>query len=498
MAWPKKFPTELKLLKYEIEGYARDCGLDFFEVIFEVVDYDEMNEIASCGGFPVRYPHWRFGMEYEQLAKGYTYGLQKIYEMVINNDPCYAYLLQSNDAVDQKLVMAHVYAHCDFFKNNLWFSQTNRKMMDEMANHGTRIRGYMERHGEGEVEGFIDTCLSVEDLIDPHAVFIKRRRERPDPVLEEERGEERAVPRLRSKAYMDSYINPADFLEEQKQRLAAEQAGEKRFPEDPEKDVLWFLIEHAPLKSWQRDVLAMVREESYYFAPQRQTKIMNEGWASYWHAKILTERALKDAELIDFADHHAGTMGMRPGRLNPYKLGMELFRNIEERWDKGRFGPEWEACDDMEARASWDRRLGLGREKIFEVRRTYNDLGFIDAFLTEEFCREHQLFTYAYNRQRERYEIESREFAQVKRQLLFSLTNFGRPLIHVADGNYHNRGELLLLHHYEGVGLRLDYAQDTLRNLQRLWGRPVHLETQKDNQRLVLSCEGEQIEVKAA
>jgi stage V sporulation protein R len=497
MPWLKKFPTELKLLKYEIEGHARACGLDFYEVIFEVVDYEEMNQIASCGGFPVRYPHWRFGMEYEQLAKSYTYGLQKIYEMVINNNPCYAYLLQSNDAVDQKLVMAHVYAHCDFFKNNLWFSRTNRKMMDEMANHGTRVRAYMERHGEEEVEGFIDACLSLEDLIDPHAAFIRRRREKPDPAREEER-EEVGVQRLRSKAYMDSYINPARFLEEQKQRLAAEQEKEQRFPEDPEKDALWFLIEHAPLKNWQRDVLAMVREESYYFAPQRQTKIMNEGWASYWHARILTERALKDAELIDFADHHAGTMGMRPGRLNPYKLGMELFRDIEERWNKGRFGPEYEACDDLETRAAWDQGPGLGREKIFEVRRTYNDIGFIDAFLTEDFCREHRLFTYAYNRQQDHYEIESRDFARVKRQLLFSLTNFGRPAILVEDGNYRNRGELLLTHRYEGVGLQMDYAQDTLRNLQRLWGRPVHLETRQEDKKVLLSCEGEQVEVKAA
>jgi stage V sporulation protein R len=497
MAWLKKFPTALKLLKYEIEGHARACGLDFYEVIFEVVDYEEMNQIASCGGFPVRYPHWRFGMEYEQLAKSYTYGLQKIYEMVINNDPCYAYLLQSNDAVDQKLVMAHVYAHCDFFKNNLWFSRTNRKMMDEMANHGTRVRAYMERHGEEEVEGFLDACLSLEDLIDPHAAFIRRRREKPDPALEEER-EEVGVRRLRSKAYMDGYINPAQFLEEQKQRLAAEQEKEQRFPEDPEKDVLWFLIEHAPLKTWQRDVLAMVREESYYFAPQRQTKIMNEGWASYWHARILTERALKDAELIDFADHHAGTMGMRPGRLNPYKLGMELFRDLEERWNKGRFGPEYEACDDQEARAAWDQQLGLGREKIFEVRHTYNDIGFIDAFLTEDFCREQRLFTYAYNRRQDHYEIESREFAQVKRQLLFSLTNFGRPAILVQDGNYRNRGELLLAHRYEGVGLQMDYAQDTLRNIQHLWGRPVHLETQQEDKKVLLSCEGEQVEVKAA
>jgi stage V sporulation protein R len=115
----------------EIRELAKDYGLDFYETIFEVVDAEELNMIASYGGFPTRYPHWRFGMEYEQLSKGYQYGLSKIYELVINNDPCYAYLMRSNSLMDQKLVMAHVYGHCDFFKNNYWFSKTDRKMMDD-------------------------------------------------------------------------------------------------------------------------------------------------------------------------------------------------------------------------------------------------------------------------------------------------------------------------------------------------------------------------------
>ncbi len=145
-------PAELRDLQLETEQHARDYGLDFYETIFEVLDYDELSEIAALGGFPTRYPHWRFGMEYQQLSKGYRYGLQKIYEMVINNDPCYAYLLRCNQMVDQKLVMAHVYGHNDFFKNNEYFAHTNRKMMDETANHGNRIRSYMERYGEEIVE----------------------------------------------------------------------------------------------------------------------------------------------------------------------------------------------------------------------------------------------------------------------------------------------------------------------------------------------------------
>ena len=203
-------PADLRALQVEIEGHARDFGLDFYDTIFEVLDYDELSEIAALGGFPTRYPHWRFGMEYEQLSKGYRYGLQKIYEMVINNDPCYAYLLRCNQRVDQKLVMAHVYGHNDFFKNNIWFSRTNRKMMDEMANHGNRIRSHMERHGEETVENFIDSCLSLENLIDIHSPFIKRRDEtRPLRLRRRGRATTSSVPsKFQSKDYMDSYVNP--------------------------------------------------------------------------------------------------------------------------------------------------------------------------------------------------------------------------------------------------------------------------------------------------
>src|SRR5687768_16927990 len=171
---PKSLTPRLAALNKEVEGYAREFGLDFFETVFEVVTYDEMNMVASYGGFPNRYPHWRFGMEYEQLSKGYEYGLSKIYEMVINNDPSYAYLLESNMDVDQKLVMAHVFGHVDFFKHNFSFKHTNRKMMDVMANHATRVRRYIDKLGMDIVEDFVDRCLSVENLIDYHAPFISR------------------------------------------------------------------------------------------------------------------------------------------------------------------------------------------------------------------------------------------------------------------------------------------------------------------------------------
>ncbi len=154
-------PRELALLQARVRGVAVSYGLDFFETVFEMVDWEQMNTVASYDGFPVRYPHWRFGMAYDQIGKTHEWGLSKIYELVINNDPCYAYLLRGNSMVDQKLVMAHVYAHCDFFKNNLWFAPTNRRMLDQMANHATKIRKLMDRHGTAEVERLVAFLLRV-------------------------------------------------------------------------------------------------------------------------------------------------------------------------------------------------------------------------------------------------------------------------------------------------------------------------------------------------
>jgi stage V sporulation protein R len=469
---------ELLDLRDEIEGYARDYGLDFFTTYFEVLPYNLMSMVAAYGGFPTRYPHWRFGMEYERLAKSYSYGLSKIYEMVINNDPCYAYLLEGNTVVDQKIVMAHVYGHCDFFKNNAWFANTNRKMIDDMANHASRIRRYIDLHGLEQVESFIDTCLSLENLIDLHAPFIRRKARDADPDPSAEDREIAEVPQLQvTREYMRGYLNPQDFLEAQRARQAAAARQEERFPPTPQLDVLEFLMLHAPLKGWQQDVLGMIREEAYYFAPQGQTKIMNEGWASFWHTTIMTQRALDPSELIDYADHHSGTVAIQPGSLNPYKIGLELFRDIEDRWDRGRFGPDYADCDDLEAKASWDTGVGLGREKIFQVRRLYNDVTFIDEFLTPEFCARQRLFTFAFNPRADQYVIASREFAKVKQQLLQQLTNFGQPFILAFDGNHDNRGELLLKHRHEGVDLRKDWAGETLGNLYKIWTRPVSVDT---------------------
>jgi len=483
-------PPELGEWAVRIEAIASDCGLDFFPVIFEMVTYEQMNMLAAFEGFPIRYPHWKWGMEYERLSKSYAYGLSKIYELVINNDPCYAYLLEGNSTLEQKLVMSHVFGHADFFKNNAWFSRTDRKMLDQMANHGAKIARVAERYGQERVEAFIDVCLSIDNLIDIHSPFITRRRPVPD---EDELPPE--VRKLPARSYMDRYINPEEELVRERERIRKEfDAMRRRTPPEPERDVMRFLIEHAPLERWQRQILEIIREEAYYFAPQRMTKIMNEGWASYWHSRMMTESVCDDSEIIDFACVHSGSMAMSPTQLNPYKIGLELFRDIEDRWNRGRFGLEWERCDEMELKATWDKQLGLGREKIFEVRTIYNDVMFIDEFLTPEFAEAQKLFSYGYNRKSDRWEIKTREFEEVKTMLLRQLTNFGQPAIYVEDSNYKNRGELLLWHKFDGQDLKLDYGRDTLQNVATLWSRPVHIRTLSDGKTVLWSHDGSRFE----
>jgi len=276
-------PRYLRTEQERIQKIAKDFGLDFFPVIFEMLTYDQMNEIAAYGGFPSRYPHWRFGMEYEQLSKSYEYGLSKIYEMVINNNPSYAYLLEGNSFTDQKMVMAHVLGHVDFFKNNFCFRSTDldargptidpvkkhvnydpdRRWIDKMANHGSRINRHVERWGINKVEQFIDQCLSLENLIDPWAPFAGKIVPRD---MEDEEEHPLEVPKLAAKDYMDAYINPESYMDAQRKKME-QKRPEKKTPERPERDVLKFLLDHAPLERWERDVLEVIREEAYYFVP---------------------------------------------------------------------------------------------------------------------------------------------------------------------------------------------------------------------------------------
>ncbi|MFH1434226.1 MAG: SpoVR family protein [Pseudomonadota bacterium] len=488
-------PRHLRILQQEIEQKAREAGLDFFTIIFEILNYDEMNEVASYGGFPSRYPHWRFGMEYNRLAKSSTYGLHKIYEMVINNDPCYAYLLEGNSLVEQKMVMAHVLAHCDFFKSNYFFQNTNRKMIDEMANHRTKIVSIMDRVGIEKTEWYIDACLSIENLLD--AALGPSQHLKPGRRAEDRRNEEPAEPGHGEAVLQKAYMAP--FMAKPSGANRADERGDEPeveipsgIPVSPTTDVLGFLLNYAPLRDWEQTILNIIRNEAYYYVPQAQTKIMNEGWATYWHSRLMTEKFLDASEVIDYADRASAITASGGLAINPYKLGVELLRDIEERWNKGRFGKDWDECQDSALKRSWDTGAGLGMKKIFDVRRIYNDVMFIDEFMTEEFCRAKKLFVFGYSERNKCYEIESKQFGEIKKQLLRNLTNLGSPAIEVVDANYENKGQLLLRHRHNGIDLRLDWAKDTLANTFKIWKRPVLISTVMDETPAMLKFDGKE------
>jgi stage V sporulation protein R len=423
-------------------------------------------------------------MEYEKLSKRDAYGLGRIYEMVINNDPCYAYLQESNSVTDQKLVMSHVYGHADFFKHNLWFSKTDRKMMDQMANHATRVRRHIERQGHETVERFIDACLSIEHLIDPHSMFVQREEPRGTPLPEE--GFD--AHRLPAKDYMEPFINPSAEIERQRKEFEERRKLERiRFPRNPTRDVLLFLLRHALLDDWQQDVLGIVREEAYYYAPQGMTKVMNEGWATYWHSKLMTQHFLEAKEIVHYADQHSGVVHMPPGGFNPYKIGVELFKDIERRWNSGQHGAEWESLQNIGAKEAFDDKSMKGREKIFQVRRIYNDVSFIDEFLTEEFVERHKMYQHKRDPATGELHIVSRDFRKVKATLLHFMTNMGQPFIYVADGNYLNRGELFLAHKFAGVEVEAAKAEEVIRSLRLIWQRPVHLQARINDDMCLIS-----------
>ena len=470
-----------------IKAKAIEYGLDFYETVFEVLDFKTINQIAAYGGFPVRYPHWRWGMEFERLSKRDAYGLGRIYEMVINNDPCYAYLQESNSVGDQKLVMAHVYGHADFFKHNIWFSRTDRKMMNTMANHATRVQRHIDRHGHDAVESFIDACLCIEHLIDPYSVFADRSTPAPAVDVDSDATEPEKFP---AKPYMDPFINPREQLEsERAAKIEKQEASRGIVPQKPTRDILLFLMHHAPLEDWQVDVLSMIRDEAYYFAPQGMTKIMNEGWASYWHSKLMTRHFVDAKEIIDYAEQHSGVVHMPPGGFNPYKIGIELFKEIEQRWDTGQHGPEWEAIDDLGAREKHDTGAMAGRDKIFEIRRIYNDVNFIDEFLTEEFVEKHQMYRYRRDPHTGEIRVVSRDWKQVKQQLLYRITNMGQPFMYVVDANFMNRGELYIAHQWNGLDLDLGQSAQVLQNIRKIWGRPVHYHARIEDDMWLFTCD---------
>ncbi|MCY1106954.1 SpoVR family protein [Shouchella clausii] len=449
---------ELQYAIEEITEIAKGFGLDFYEMRYEICPADIIYTFGAYG-MPTRYNHWSFGKQYHKMKLQYDLGLSKIYELVINSDPCYAFLLDSNSLIQNKLIVAHVLAHCDFFKNNIRFSNTRRDMVESMSATAERVAHYEHIHGKEQVENFLDAVLAIQEHIDPGLV---KPVESSDLTFEKPRASE----------YEDLWN-----LEGQPKKEAPPK--KKRFPESPEKDVLRFIEHHSrELEPWQRDILTMMREEMLYFWPQLETKIMNEGWASFWHARIIREMDLTSEEAVEFAKLNAAVVQPSKTSINPYYLGLKIFEDIEQRYN--------EPTEEMQRKQGI--KPGSGREKIFEVREIESDTSFIRNYLTKELV--HREDMYLFQKQGSDYKIVDKAWEGVRDHITQSRVNGGFPYLVVTDGDYLKNGELYITHRFEGIELDVGHLERVLPYLYQLWGRTVHLETEINEKQIVFIYDG--------
>jgi len=374
----------------------------------------------------------------------YDYGLQQIYELVLNSDPCQAYLLDSNTPVENKLIAAHVIAHSDFFKHNTYFGSTDRAMGDTARAHAERIRRYELAYGQNEVEQLLDAAIALQEHSGPHA------------------GTEVHRPKSRERR--------TDYDDLWRLGTGTQSVFEKAVRKGdaaccPERDLLYFLGQHSTeLEHWQRDVLSIVRTEWLYFWPQLVTKLTNEGWASYWHRDIMRSLDLPNDEYMRFAALHAQVVAPSRLTLNPYHLGLKL----------------WERVEALE-----------GRTGMFEARQVESDASMVRNYLDEELARDLDLFTYQLRGTRWVVaDSASDDWEAVRDTLVDQLTDRGVPVVKVVDNDYAGNGELYLFHDYRGVELDQRYAQKTLEYIYQLWGRSVHLETVLGDMLTRLTCRG--------
>jgi stage V sporulation protein R len=448
-----RYVEELEAGIERIWEIAHELELQPFPTHFEIVPASVMYEIGSYG-MPGRFSHWTHGKAYQMQKTMYDYGLSKIYELVINTNPCHAFLLETNTLLQNKLVVAHVLAHSDFFANNYYFQRTSRRMDDTIALNAERIRGYEFEHGRDEMERLLDAVLSIQEHVDPYV------------TLEEvQRGGNDTPATPTASAYDDLWkLDPAAKPESESE--ASPPRNRQRTPERPVQDLVLFIQEHSPrLSDWERDVVAMIRGEMLYFYPQMQTKIVNEGWASYWHARIMRELDLTSDEYMEFAKLHSEILQHSPRRLNPYYLGFRILEDIERRWN--------DAGND-------------GRAKLFDIREQESDVSLIRNYLTKELVEDMDL--YLYQRVGDELVIVEKSWEEVRDRLVNQLVTHGFPRIYVRDGDYSGNLELYLEHAWDGQKLDLPYAEKTLEHIYRLWGRRVWLETKlSDDEPMLIS-----------
>jgi stage V sporulation protein R len=437
---PKQFEQKLENIKI----IAKDLGFDPFDINFEIVSNDIMHELCSYG-LPTRSRHWSYGAAFEQQKLFGSMGYSKVYEIILNNDPAYAFLLDINKDIDNIMVMAHVIGHSHYFKNNYMFKNTDRNMVYRAAERAKRVDTYIEQYGIDKVEKIMDVAFALDKHIEPHKGVFREKYEDAKIIKVEHKHSE-----------FDDMLGKKTSIEYKKIGYD--------LPPYPEKDFLWFLANYAKLDIWEKDILEIVREESYYFYPQYMTKCMNEGLASYSHIEIMHRLNLSAGEMIDFACTHEKVVqpGSNPYKMNPYYFGLKLLRDIEKRF---------------------------GKDKMFEVCATENDISLVRNYLTKDLVKELGLFNYGTKCEEKHtgskkcskcafIEVKNKDVNKIVNNLIRNTLNYGVPELAITKIN----GDLMTITHTSADMGTLDfkYAERTMELIYRLWAAPIEILTIDD------------------
>lgn len=474
-----------------IRKIAGEMGLDPYPTHFEIIPAHKMYEIGAYG-LPVRFPHWTHGRAYRQMKTSYDHGLSKIYEVVINSNPALGYLLDNNPPAANKMVIAHVLAHVDFFKNNKVFAESRKDMPAAAASSAERIREYEQKEGRVEVEKFLDSALTIWEHIDPNPRnFYRLSKEEQIAAWEKEAKEDFQGKNKPKSEYDDLFNIGVDKSRDERPKKV-------KIPYHPDKDLLHIIREYSPILSdWQKDILDIIRGESLYFYPQMRTKIMNEGWASFWHKRIMRKMGalnlLTGKEEESWWKLHSGVLSPNPLQLNPYYLGMGMFEYLEDYYN-GYISDEekrWLERQELPVYPKFDGPIeeSPGRCKIREIMIYDDDQSFIRNYFNKIVADRTK--TYIYRKQETEdgteYVIEDKNWKHLKNVFVSSMNNCGQPYLQVTDTGHFGERNLVISHVYEGVELDIEYIEKTLPHIFNLWGQPVHLETVIDDKKVVFS-----------
>ena len=407
---------------------GEDLGLDWFPIDYEIIDYAEMLGAMAYTGLPTHYRHWSYGKEYERTHTLYNMGQTGLpYEMIINSNPSIAYLMRENALYIHILTMAHCVGHSDFFKQNRMFTHTDpSNIISSFKSAAKYVRQLIEDPSIGidKVENILDAAHSIKYQV-PRYPGIKYKTR--DQIIESEK---------------DKMMENPDY-----------NPNLSKVPIRPEYNLLRFIAEHSKnLEEWERNLILIVEESSKYFIPQALTKVMNEGWACTIHQKIINELNLPDSLYLPFVKLHNQVIRPHLGQINPYHLGYTLFQKIIEE---------------------------KGFEEAKTIREVHNDITFLRFYTDEEFMREHNYFSYSFNKKKQSSivdDISDVEGWEKVRDAMITNVGLNRiPVVFVEE--IEKDGTLSLVHEHDGRDLEMNYARKVFEHIKTLWRGEVKLIT---------------------